>query len=343
MQPGFALAENNLGNVLLAQAQPGDAIACFERAQQLDPGFVGAYSNVLFAMNFLADAQAEAVCRAHLGWAAAHAAPLATRRQSAGSREPGRRLRIGYVSGDFRAHSVSLFIESVLESHDRSKVEVFCYADVVARDEVTARLEALSDHWVTIAGRSDEGVAEGIRRDGIDILVDLAGHTGPNRLLVFAREPAPVQVTWLGYPNTTGMQAIGYRLTDALADPPGMTERLYSETLVRMPDSLWCYRPDGSAPQVGPLPAFDAGHVTFGSFNNFAKVTAWTRALWAKLLAALPESRLLIVGVPEGGARERLSADFSAQGIDPARLTIAPRLSRQDFFRKHHLADIALD
>ena len=343
LQPAYALAENNLGNVLLAQARPEEAIACFERAQQLQPDFVGAYSNVLFALNFISDATPEDIYMAHRRWGEAHAAPLAGPRPAKGSAKPDRRLRVGYVSGDFRAHSVSLFIEPVLEFHDRRTFEVFCYADAVAPDEVTSRLKALADHWVVLTGRSDQSAAERIRQDGIDILVDLAGHTGANRLLTFARGPAPVQVTWLGYPNTTGMTAMDYRISDALADPPGMTERYYAETLARMPDSLWCYRPDGNAPPVGPLPALENGHVTFGSLNNFAKVTPWTRALWAKLLAAVPESRLTIVGVPAGETRVRIAGEFASQGVDPRRVTMLPRVTRKEFFQCHHLVDIALD
>ncbi|HTP63146.1 MAG TPA: tetratricopeptide repeat protein [Burkholderiales bacterium] len=343
LQKNFALAENNLGNVLLAQARPEDAIACFERTQQLEPEFAGAYSNVLFAMNFLAELPAETVWEAHKRWGERHALPLSGKRLASGASDPNRRLRVGYVSGDFRAHSISLFIEPVLEHHDRRSVEVFCYADVVARDAVTARLESLSDHWVSLTGCSDESAAARIREDGIDVLVDLAGHTGANRLLAFARGPAPVQATWMGYPNTTGMKAMDYRITDALADPPGLTERFYAETLVRMPDSLWCYRPDGIAPPVNRLPALGAGHVTFGSFNNFAKVNSWTRRLWANLLRANPGARLMVIGVPEGSARERVLAEFSSLGIDAARLTLTPRLSRQDFFLRHHDVDIALD
>jgi protein O-GlcNAc transferase len=343
LQPSHVLAMNNLGNVFLALAKPKEAIGCFEAAQRIQPQFAGAYSNVLFALNFVTDVSAQDVSDAHRRWGEAHAQPLAGTRRFAGRADPNKRLRIGYVSGDFRAHSVSLFIEPVLECHDRSNVEVFCYSDVVARDEVTARLEHLADRWVSLAGRSNDEMAARVREDGIDILVDLAGHTGANRLLAFARGPAPIQMTWLGYPNTSGMKAMDYRLTDAYTDPPGMTEHLYTETLVRMPDSLWCYRPDGNAADVNALPALNNGHVTFGSFNNFAKVTPWTRALWARLLATIPDSRLLIVGTPHGRVRAEITAEFSMHGINPSRLEFAPRLSRQDFFKHHHLVDIALD
>jgi|CXWL01.1.fsa_nt_gi predicted O-linked N-acetylglucosamine transferase (SPINDLY family) len=343
LKPRHALAANNLGNVLLAQSRPEEAIGCFLRAQELDPDFAGAYSNVLFALNFVTDKSPDTIAEAHRHWGEMRAAPLAQGRSVKGTSVSDRRLRVGYVSGDFRAHSVSLFIEPVLEFHDRRKFEVFCYSDAIAPDEITSRLRALADNWINLTGINDESAAARIRQDGIDVLVDLAGHTGANRLLMFAREPSPIQVTWLGYPNTTGMKAMNYRLTDALADPPGLTERFYSETLARMPDSLWCYRPDGSAPQVNPLPALAKGYVTFGSFNNFAKVTKWTRSLWARLMKGVPGSKLLIVGVPEGEIRARIREEFISQGIDPVRLSLSPRLSRQEFFRYHHDVDIALD
>lgn len=343
LRPRHALAENNLGNVLLAQARPEEAIECFQRAQKSQPDFLGAYSNVLFALNFITISTPDEIFAAHRRWAEIHAAPLAGVQSKKGIADPTRRLRLGYVSGDFRAHSVSLFIEPVLEFHDRRKFEVFCYSDAIAPDEITSRLKARTEHWINLTGLNDQRAAERIRQDGIDVLIDLAGHTGANRLLAFARGPAPVQATWLGYPNTTGMTAMHYRITDALADPPGTTERYYTEKLARMPDSLWCYRPDGCAPQVNLLPALRNGYVTFGSFNNFAKVTTWTRSLWSRLLAGIPESRLLIVGVPEGETRRRLVDEFSSLGIDPARIAIAPRSSRRDFFQYHHCVDIALD
>lgn len=344
LKPAHGLAHNNLGNVFLAQGRTDEATRCFEEARCAQPDFVGAHSNVLFALNFRPDVSPASVLEAHVRWNDEHAAALAEpRRRRPNQPTPDRRLRVGYVSADFRAHSVSLFIEPVLESHDRKQVEVFCYADVLSPDPVTERLKALTDRWIATTGRRDEFVAEKIRADEIDILVDLAGHTGGNRLLAFARKPAPVQTTWLGYPNTTGMTAMDYRITDAYADPPGMTERYYAETLVRMPDSLWCYRPDGIAPKVNALPAPGNGHLTFGSFNNFAKVTPRTREFWAKLLLAVPKARLLVAGVPTGEAHTRVLQEFGALGISAERLELVPRVPRKNFFELHQRVDVALD
>ena len=217
----------------------------------------------------------------------------------------GRRLRIGYVSPDFRQHSVAYFVEPLLKEHDRQAVEVFCYAEVMRPDTVTARLQRLADHWLVTVGLSDDELAERIRTDGIDILVDLAGHTANNRLGVFARKPAPVQVTWLGYPNTTGLEAIDYRLVDAVTDPVGEADAWASETLVRLEGGFLCYGGSKDAPEPPLPPCLKTGTVTFGSFNNPAKVSAATFDAWARLLARLPQARLLLKGNPFADAATR--------------------------------------
>ena len=211
---------------------------------------------------------------------------------------PGRRLKIGYVSPDLRYHSVAYFIEPLLKEHDRRVVEIYCYADVVRPDAVTARLRGYADHWRATVGLSDDNLAERIRSDSIDILVDLAGHTARNRLPVFARKPAPVQVTWLGYPNTTGLDAIDYRLVDAITDPPGTADACASETLVKLEGGFLSYAAPNDAPVPSVPPCVTTGGVTFGSFNNPTKMSPATLDTWAKLLNRLPQSRLLLRGDP---------------------------------------------
>ncbi len=219
-------------------------------------------------------------------------------------RSPDRRLRIGYLSPDYNRHPVASFLENVLAGHDRSQVEVFAYSDSRTIDEMTNRLQTLVDGWRDIAPLDDDVAAKQIVEDQIDILIDLAGHTGNNRAPLMARGAAPVQFTYLGYPATTGIPAIQYRITDAIADPPGMTESHHTETLVRLPHCFLCYHPDADAPPtLDASPAQRNGFITFGSFNNFAKVTDEMLALWARSSRAVPNSRMLLKARAVGSER----------------------------------------
>ena len=226
----------------------------------------------------------------HLAWAKQHAEPpTAVAPPHENDRNPDRRLRIGYVSAHFCRHAVNYFTEPLIRAHDRNRFEVFCYSDVLAPDEITARLQGAVDHWRETLAVKDERLADMVREDRIDILVDLAGHIGGNRLLVFARKPAPIQVTYIGYQNTTGMSAMDYRLTDERADPSGRTDEFHTEQLVRLPGSFFCYQPSEEAPPITPLPALAAGHITFGYFNNFTKVTPRVLEAWMRTIAASAE------------------------------------------------------
>jgi predicted O-linked N-acetylglucosamine transferase (SPINDLY family) len=213
-------------------------------------------------------------------------------------------------------------------------------------DGRTQRLQAESDHWYSIAGKPDLEVAERIRKDQIDILVDLEGHTGENRLLVFAHKPAPVQVTWLGYPNTTGMRTIDYRLTDAVADPPGEADKFHSEKLFRLEHGFLCYLPDAAAPEAGPPPCLESGQLTFGSFNNLAKVTSEVVRVWAEILHRQPLSRLVLKSKPlaDQACRERYLGLFAEQGIPADRLELLGWLpAPQNHLELYHRIDIGLD
>ena len=283
----------------------------------------------------------------HCRWAEVHAEPLGRDVVPLSSDgDPGRRLRVGYVSNNFREHSVAFFVEALLASHDRSKVEIFCYADIMLADEFSGRLRRHSAQWRVITGQSDAQVAELIRQDAIDILVDLAGHTARNRLLVFARKPAPVQVTYLGYCNTTGLSAMDYRFTDALADSPGTTEHLHTEQLVRLPDCAWCYRPPDASPAVETPPVLRSGHITFGCFNARPKITGEMLALWARLLLEMPASSLLLknVGFGEPSARQHTRDLLAKAGIAPERVELVGRVpTLAGHLATYARVDIALD
>jgi protein O-GlcNAc transferase len=258
----------------------------------------------------------------------------------------GERLRIGYVSGDFREHSVAYFVEPLLRGHDRTAVEVFCYADHRLDDAVTERLRGYADQWRPIAGMADDTVGELIRRDAIDVLVDLGGHSAENRLGVFARRAAPVQATWLGYPNTTGLAEIDYRLTDAVADPLGAADAWHAEKLVRVPGCFLCYGMPDVLPDVGALPAEANGFVTFGSFNNLAKVSERTMRLWGRVLDAVPGSRLLLKyrSLADAGTRSVVAEMMTRCGINPGRVEMAGHAaSREDHLRMYGRVDVALD
>ncbi len=347
LDPNEVSAHNNLGMILKDMGRLDEAIESYRNALTLEPTFSKAHSNLILTMNYHSRFTVEDVLAESRHWDEIHALPLAVRaRPHANTRDPERRLRVGYVSPDFRAHSVSYFIEPLLANHDRGAVEAFCYAEVPCPDPVTARLQTLADGWRTTVGLTDAEVAERIREDRIDILVDLAGHTADNRLLAFAERPAPVQVTWLGYPNTTGMSAIDYRLSDETADPEGIAEAHHSETLVRLPGGFLCYGPPAASPEVAPPPAAEIGRVTFGSFNNLTKVTPEVAKTWARILKAVPGSRILIKSKPlaDEATRARYLALFAGEGIEADRIELIstiPTLSSH--LAAYGKVDIALD
>ena len=291
IRPDFSIARGNLASALLGQGKVAEAIAAYRRTIECQPADVLAHTNLLLALHYESGFDAGAIFAEHRRWDEIHARPLAASGAAhANDRNPDRPLRVGYVSPDFRQHSIAFFTEGLLAGHDRAQVEVFAYDDAPAPDAVTQRLRNCVAQWRRIRGMGDAQVAELIRRDGIDLLVDLSGHTAGNRLLVFARRPAPVQVTYLGYCDTTGMRAMDFRLTDAHADPPGTTEQWHTETLVRLPDCAWCFRPCADAPPVGAA----SGTLTFGCFNTLPKITGAILALWSEIRRRVPGARLLI-------------------------------------------------
>ena len=297
-------AWNDLGNTLKDNGQPDEAITAHRQAMACRPNYPEAHSNLLVTLNYHSGLDPAAVYEEHLGWNRQHAEPLRRFIQAPrNDRTPDRRLRIGYVSPDFCDHPVGHFLLPLLARHDHEHFEIFCYAQVPAPDGMTQQLRAHADQWHSHTGLSNAQAADLIRQHQIDILVDLSGHTSRNRLLHFAHRPAPVQVTWLGYPNTTGLATMDYRLTDAFADPPGLTESWHAEQLVRLPRCGWCYQPSDSP----PVTLRREGPITFGSFNNFAKITEPTLLLWARILHAVPGSRLLLKTWALGSRKTRAS------------------------------------
>jgi predicted O-linked N-acetylglucosamine transferase (SPINDLY family) len=336
----------NFGRMSLHAGQAQAAVEAFRTVIDLQPDLADAHSNLLACLNYLPDQDPGQVLAEHRRWNARHTTAIQPFRRWHNLPDPQRRLRIGYVSPDLREHSVARFLEPVFESLDADRFETLCYADVLHPDTVTARLRGLSSGWVDAGGLTHEQLARRIYEDRVDILVDLAGHTANNRLPVFARKPAPVQVSWLGYPNTTGLASMDYRLTDARADPTGMTEAFHTETLLRLPDSFLCYKYPENAPPVGSLPAGAAGDITFGSFNNLAKTTPHVIHAWSRILQAVPGSRLLLKSSATGDTdiRRRLVAQFATLGAGEDRIAfLDPAPDHADHMAAYSQVDIALD
>lgn len=347
LEPTNLDARTNLGNNLIFQADVESALTCYREVLAIRP-HSGAYlSYLLYVHNAPGMSPAE-IFEKHLDWAKHHADPLRDATvPHKNSPDLQRKLKIGYVSSDFCRHSVSYFIEPVIRRHDRSSFDVYCYSNVVEPDTVTERLKTIPDiHWREIRIKTHEEVAELIRDDGIDILVDLIGHTNGCRLQVFARKPAPVQVTYLGYPDTTGLSTIDYRITDAYADPIGLTDQYHTEKLVRMPRSFLTYLPLANAPDVAPPPFEKKGYITFGSFNNLPKMNRKVLELWAKILHAVPDSRLILKSITFKSARAKVRfVEILAElGIPEERVDLVAFIpdvaSHLDLYRE---VDIGLD
>jgi predicted O-linked N-acetylglucosamine transferase (SPINDLY family) len=342
--PGHSRAYRLLGGVLLGQCRTGEALELYRAARRRCPEDLDLESAELFALNASDHAADDVLFEKHVAFGARIERAFPARFEPfRNPREPERRLRIGYVSGDFCYHVVTLFMMPMIERHDRSAYEVFCYSTSARADDYTRQLSARADVWREVASISESELASVINRDAIDILVDLGGHSGIPQLAVFAQQPAPVQVTWLGYLNTTGMTRIQYRISDHYADPPGLTDQRHTETLIRLPHSQWCYRPFISIPPAKTPPLAKTGHVTFGSFNQAFKISRTARGLWRDILERLPDSRLVIIGIGPGRAEGDLLADLAGTAVDRTRITIRPYVSLEDYFRSFDAVDIALD
>ncbi|MHB1676708.1 MAG: tetratricopeptide repeat protein [Sulfuriferula sp.] len=343
VKPDFAKAYCNLGAALPDQGQLDEAILCYQQALALKPDYHEAYSNLLLCAQYSPRYTPSELIAEHLRYAAQFEAPLKRAWQPhLNSCEPNRPLKIGYVSPDFRNHSVAFFIEPVLANHEKSQVEVFCYYNNYLHDAVTDRLAAAADHWVPCIGLTDDQLAERIRKDGIDILVDLSVHSAQHRLLTFARKPAPVQVSWIGYAGTTGLDAMDYRLTDEYMDPPGMTEQYHSEKLVRL-RTAYIYQAPAESPPVNELPSLTSSQFILACLNNLAKINQDTIHLWGRILTALPHAKLMLGNTDSESTKQRLIDMFGQEGVDPERLILQPKMSLMDYLALHHRIDLALD
>ncbi|MDX2054815.1 MAG: tetratricopeptide repeat protein [Polyangiaceae bacterium] len=344
LEPNSHDAHKNLANVLQLTGDATGTLKHLARAIAVAKDS-DSHSNLLLTLNLLEQTTTSEIAREHRAWGEAHPA-LSPHATHTNDRDPTRKLRVGYVSADLRTHSVAFFFAPLLSAHDRSRVETVCYQANVRVDETTERLRGLSDEWVEIFGLSDEEVAARVRQDRIDVLVDLSGHSAGNRLGVFARAPAPVQVTWLGYPNTTGLSTVGYRITDAIADPEGPQDATYTEKLCRLPHGFLCYEPWATAPEVSELPAFAHGNITFGSFSNLAKVGPQVIETWSRIIKEVQGSKLMLKAAPfaDPGVRRLFEAKFKAHGIPPRRLKLlaeAPTID--EHLARYREVDIGLD
>lgn len=346
LDPSNFEAYNNLGNILKEQGKIDEALQAYDRSLSCKPDYGIAASNRLLCLNYSTKSQSF-IFAEHTKWEQRIASTIKSTLPNikAPLRPKKDTLRVGYVSPDFRIHSVAYFIEPVLKNHDRAKYEVYCYAHVPLPDAMTDRLQGCAHGWRWIHTLDDRKILEQIRHDAIDILIDLAGHSGESRLTLFACKPAPLQITYLGYPNTTGVSAMDFRITDSLADPQDQ-DCFYTEKLYRMPDCFLCYKPSEPLPPLAEPPVLKKGYITFGSFNNLPKVNHNTVTVWAKLLRAVPNAHLMIKtkSFNDPGCTQYHKNLFTQQGIDNARLDFFGHIPSMEGHLSHYNAvDIALD
>jgi len=345
LEPDFAAAHSNLGVALKEQGNLDEAITCYHRALELKPDFAQVHSNLLYTLQYCPGVTPAALLEAHVEYDRRHAAPL----RGAAARHENVRphhgpLRLGFVSPDLGRHPVGYCLVGLMENLSHEQYETICYSDRIVKDDLTERLQSAATQWRDVIGIDDQRLAEQIRADRIDILFDLAGHTAQNRLLVFARKPAPIRITWIGYEGTTGLAAIDCLLADRYTVPDG-SQRYFRERVLRMPEGYVCYDPPAIAPPVAPPPSLKKGYTTFASFNNLAKITAQVVAVWAKILRRLPTARLLLKysGLGDLAVKRRYLELFAAHDVPPQRLELLPASSYADYLATYCQADVALD
>ncbi len=342
--PEFANAMTALAAVLRDQGRVEEAVAALRAASQSAPGARLTQSELLFTRGFSDQVSAEELFAEHciVGSRLEAVTPL-WRAEFPNPPDPDRILNIGYLSGDFRLHSVAAFVEFLFMRHRRDRVKVYAYSSTPNHDAMTARIIAAADGWRELRDQEDARVARAILDDQIDVLVDLSGHTSGSRIAVLAGRAAPVQMTWLGYINTTGLTRVDYRITDAIADPPGMSEALHTERLLRMPHSQWCFRASEAARNVVAERDASLRAFTFGVLNQYAKVSGASIALWIEVLRAAPAARLRVVSVPLGSATERLARTLVDARIDRGRFDLIERVPYEQYLRQYALVDACLD
>lgn len=341
-RPDYPTVIGDLGNVLQEQGELDAAIDHYRRALALQPDHAGGFGNLLFTLNYHPDLSAEQIFETYRHFDRSFAAPhRAAWREHPNDRNPVRRLKVGYLSPDYCLHPVRHFLEPLLAQHDRNAVEVYAYSQTVKEDSATARYKQWVEHWLPTAGLSDDALAARIRADGIDILVDLAGHTAHNRLGVFARKPAPVSLSWLGFGYTTGVSAIDYLMTDQASAPEG-SEHLFAEAPWRLPTPCYAFRPAEGMGEVGEPPFARHGFVTFGTLTRSVRINHRTIRVWAEVLRRVPRSRLVVDSrnYLDAEMRDALAARFAAHGIARERLELGAHSPPWDVLRG---IDIGLD
>jgi len=340
LQPDFALAHNNLGLLLKDAARIDESLAASRKAINIDPSYTEARSNLAYLFSFHSGLDAAAIrTEVEALFDEVVSQPIQLKRPL---RSDEQRLRIGYVSPDFRDHCQSLFTIPLFEHHDKSRFEIACYADLDAPDAQTERIKRCADVWRLTRGMDDAALARRIGDDNIDILVDLTMHMAGGRPRLFARRAAPVQIAWLAYPGTTGIRAMDFRLTDPWLDPPEADDSVYTERSLRLADTFWCYDPQLSDLEPGPLPAIKNGFITFGSLNNFCKVSYASVITWTAVMARVPGSRLLLLA-PNGHHRQQVVNWMAEAGIDAERIEFVGYQPRRQYLETYHRVDLCLD
>ena len=343
LDPNFAEGYNMLGTVLHVMGRTDEAAELVRKAVELDRQNPPLHSHQLVTSHSSSRYSAADIFGFHQEWARRHANPIRPENTHANTPDPDRKIRLGYVSPNFSRNIVGYFFKPVFDSHDRNNFEIFCYSNTRVQDDFTGHF-ANSSNWRAVANMSDEELTRQIRRDAIDILVDLSGHTPGNRLLVFARKPAPVQVTWLDYFDTSGLETMDYLITDPVSTPPDGSQQ-FVEKIIRMPHMRLCWSPPDFAPDVSALPVLERGRLTFGSFNRPEKMTADVIGVWARILREVPDSRLILKNrnFVHADVQAHFRDAFGAEDIAPERVEMRTESPHAQVLREYGDVDIALD
>lgn len=341
LEPNYAAAFNNLGAASLDQGEINKALECYRSALRLEPNFLH-YQSLLLGLHYADNLTAEQIFQEHLGLQRFFPPP---RNPAIKAIKPSQPIRIGYVSGDFREHSVNYFFEPILKQHNREQFHITCYNNHPRPDAITQRLKKLSNQWVECFELNDQALATRIRRVQIDILVDLSGLTPLHRLGVFALKPAPVQITGIGYVHTSGLSTMGYRLVDRWTDPETTAQQYMIEKTLYLSNSYCCYHPLVSLPPLLPLPALERGYITFASFGKLSKISSTTFQLWCEILRQIPQSRLNLYNASfrDAATVEMWLSHFEKAGIERKRLIFSSLPSTQAVLNMHQQVDIILD